>query len=47
MFEAVGNSVVYLKRVMIGGLALDPELAVGKARELKDFEVEKLVLGKK
>lgn len=47
MFEAVGNSVVYLKRIMIGGLELDPQLAVGKARELKEFEVEKLVLGKK
>lgn len=47
MFEAVGNRVVYLKRVMIGELWLDPELEVGKARELKGFEVEKLVLGKK
>ncbi len=47
MFEAVGNSVVYLKRIMIGWLALDPALDVGKARELEDFEVEKLVLGKK
>lgn len=47
MFESVGNSVIYLKRIMIGGLALDPELEVGKARELEDFEVEKLVLGKK
>ena len=47
MFEAVGNSVVYLKRIMIGELELDPALNVGKARELEDFEVEKLVLGKK
>ncbi len=47
MFETVGNKVVYLKRIMIGGLELDPALDVGKARELEDFEVEKLVLGKK
>ncbi len=47
MFETAGNRVVYLKRTMIGGLELDAALPAGKARELEDFEVEKLVLGKK
>ncbi|AGT33166.1 RNA pseudouridine synthase [Geobacillus genomosp. 3] len=42
MFQAVGKRVVYLKRVKMGPLALDPDLAVGEYRELTDEEVEKL-----
>lgn len=36
MFAACGNHVLSLRRVRIGGLALDPELAEGGARELEE-----------
>ena len=39
MFAARGKHVVYLKRMAIGGLALDPELKPGEWRELTDEEV--------
>lgn len=39
MFEAVGNEVVYLKRLEIAGVALDPELSEGKCRELTEAEI--------
>lgn len=42
MFQAVGKRVVYLKRVQMGPLSLDPNLAVGEYRELTDEEVEML-----
>ncbi|AJS59409.1 pseudouridine synthase [Paenibacillus sp. IHBB 10380] len=44
MFEAVGKQVVYLKRVQMGELALDPELEIGTYRELTDKELS--LLGK-
>ena len=39
MFAARGKHVVYLKRMAIGSLALDPELKPGEWRELTDDEV--------
>lgn len=39
MFEAVGKSVVYLKREEFGGLTLDPDLEEGEYRELSDEEI--------
>lgn len=44
MFEAVGKQVVYLKRVQMGELVLDPELEIGTYRELTDQELS--LLGK-
>lgn len=42
MFEAVGKKVVYLKRISMGPLLLDEELALGEYRELTEEEVEAL-----
>ena len=42
MLEAVGNEVVFLKRIRMGGLVLDPELAPGQYRELTDEELKLL-----
>jgi len=42
MFRVVGNEVVYLKRVSMGNLALDPALEAGSYRELTEAEVELL-----
>lgn len=42
MFEKVGNEVLYLKRVKIGGLDLDESLEKGSVRELAEEEIEKL-----
>ncbi|TJY41370.1 rRNA pseudouridine synthase [Cohnella pontilimi] len=42
MFEAVGRQVVYLRRVSMGPLQLDPALAPGEWRELTDEETESL-----
>ncbi len=39
MFEAVGNQVVYLKRVSMGCLRLDESLALGEYRKLTVEEV--------
>ncbi len=39
MMEAVGNKVVYLKRVKMGALSLDESLALGKIRELTEEEI--------
>lgn len=39
MFEAVGKSVVFLKRIQFGTLPLDEELEEGEYRELTDEEV--------
>lgn len=39
MAEAVGNKVVYLKRVSIGGLALDETLKKGECREISREEI--------
>ena len=38
MFAAVGNKVVFLKRLSIGSLQLDPELEEGSWRELTEEE---------
>ncbi|MBB3907002.1 pseudouridine synthase [Anoxybacteroides rupiense] len=42
MFQAVGKRVVYLKRIQMGPLALDPLLALGEYRELTEEEIERL-----
>ena len=42
MFEKVGN-VVYLKRVAIGEMALDRDLALGECLEILHKDVEKLL----
>ncbi|MGP4067422.1 pseudouridine synthase [Halobacillus sp. B29] len=42
MFEAVGKKVVYLKRIKMGTLELDPELELGEYRELSDEELNYL-----
>ncbi|MDQ0897275.1 MULTISPECIES: pseudouridine synthase [unclassified Paenibacillus] len=39
MFQAVGKKVVYLKRISMGPLALDPSLELGQARELSKDEL--------
>lgn len=40
MFEAIGNQVVFLKRIAIGGLTLDPGLPPGAYKELTFFEAQ-------
>lgn len=42
MFQAVGKRVVYLKRIQMGPLSLDPTLELGEYRELTDEEVDLL-----
>lgn len=42
MAEAVGNKILYLKRVSIGELELDPDLAEGECREILHKEMEKI-----
>jgi 16S rRNA pseudouridine516 synthase len=42
MFAHVGCKVVYLKRLAIGALTLDPELELGDYRELEAAELELL-----
>ena len=39
MFEAVGKSVIYLKRVEFGTLPLDEDLEEGEYRELTEEEL--------
>lgn len=43
MFHQVGNEVVYLKRVAMGSLELDPTLAKGAYRQLTEEELAKLL----
>ena len=43
MFAAVGNKIVYLKRISMGQLKLDDELELGKYKELTDKDLELLV----
>ena len=38
MFQAVGNQVLELKRLKIGGLCLDPSLEPGQCRLLEAAE---------
>ena len=42
MFEACQNQVLYLKRISMGSLILDPELKKGEYRALSAEEVERL-----
>lgn len=42
MFAVLGNEVVFLKRLSIGTLSLDKNLAPGEYRELSDEEILKL-----
>lgn len=42
MFYAVGCEVLYLKRISMGNLALDPQLSSGEYRRLTANEVEEL-----
>lgn len=42
MFASVGCKVVYLKRLAIGGLALDPYLELGEYRELSEEELNEI-----
>lgn len=42
MFEAIGNEVVYLKRLEMKGLVLDPALKPGEYRELTEEEMNVL-----
>lgn len=42
MFESVGKRVVYLKRLSMGPLTLDPELGLGEYRHLTEEEVNSL-----
>lgn len=40
MFESVGKTVIYLKRLSMGALKLDESLELGEYRELTDEEVK-------
>jgi 16S rRNA pseudouridine516 synthase len=42
MFAAVGKRVLYLKRISMGPLALDPNLDIGEYRELTEEEIQML-----
>ncbi len=42
MFEAVGKKVIYLKRISVGTVFLDPDLPLGKYRKLTGEEIEGL-----
>ncbi len=43
MFEAVGKTVIYLKRIKMKRLILDPQLEEGQYRELTNDELENLM----
>ena len=43
MFHAVDKEVIYLKRLSMGTLKLDPELELGDYRELSEEELENLI----
>ena len=42
MFEAFGLNVIYLKRLSMGSLTLDPDLKEGEWRYLTDEEIKKI-----
>ena len=42
MLSAVGNEVMFLKRLTFGGLVLDEKLVPGAYRELTEAEVKVL-----
>lgn len=39
MFKALGNKVIYLKRIKMGNLELDKNLKIGEYRELTEMEI--------
>ena len=43
MFQVLGNKVVYLKRISIGNLSLNENLALGECMEILHKDVEKLL----
>lgn len=43
MFEAVGKKVVYLKRIKMGNLALDDNLALGACKEMDKEQVHNII----
>lgn len=43
MLKAVGNEVVYLKRLSMGSLKLDESLELGEYRPLTETEIEELI----
>lgn len=43
MFHAVGKEVVYLKRLLMGDLSLDPALLPGEYRRLTEEEIRRIV----
>lgn len=45
MFERVGKTVVYLKRVSIGGLTLPQDLALGEVKEIDYKELTEKIYG--
>ena len=42
MFAAVGNKIVYLKRISMGQLKLDPTLELGEYKELSEIDLSLL-----
>ena len=42
MFQALGNEVIFLKRISIGNLDLDENLQPGEYRELSNEEINKI-----
>ncbi|MCQ6563002.1 pseudouridine synthase [Paenibacillus mendelii] len=44
MFEAVGKKVVYLRRIAMGPLTIDPELPLGAYRPLSELELAQLMV---
>ena len=45
MFESAGKLVIYLKRIKMNALELDPTIALGNYRELTEIEFESLTKG--
>ena len=43
MFQSVGRNVLWLKRISMGGLALDPGLEEGKCREITQEEKDAIL----
>ena len=42
MFKAIGNKVIYLKRIEMGNLKLDTDMELGQYRELSQKEINLL-----
>jgi 16S rRNA pseudouridine516 synthase len=42
MMEAVGNEVLYLRRIRMGAISLDESLELGQYRRLTDEEIKML-----